>query len=343
MLQLPMLLALAVAPATAVTQETAGPIDPTVRTKGALETVVDAEITITYDGFGVPNVIAGSRGDAYFAEGFLHAQNRFTQMDMTRRLAAGELSALVGPSTYAQDISMRSLRLRSIARACVEGFDAPDRLLLQRYVDGVNAGLADLRVPPPEYAILRTTPEEWAPEDTVLVMLAFSVMLDSSGDLEIRNAAMFDPPVEVRDFLYNPLSRFDAPVPGLESRRPSIPRIPNRDVISLRDLPEPPPPIEYRYDMGDDDDDGPGAPGEDEAEPATTGGDDSSDSSDSSDSTGRTGADDRRLDSERTNPGSNNWGVSGRLTRDGRAILASDPHLQSTLPGRVSPVSMARS
>ena len=161
MLQLPMLLALAVAPATAVTQETAGPIDPTVRTKGALETVVDAEITITYDGFGVPNVIAGSRGDAYFAEGFLHAQNRFTQMDMTRRLAAGELSALVGPSTYAQDISMRSLRLRLIARACVEGFDAPDRLLLQRYVDGVRRA-GGPPGPPPEYAILRTTPEEWA-------------------------------------------------------------------------------------------------------------------------------------------------------------------------------------
>ena len=241
--------------APVLAQDAPTTVDPTVRTSGTVSSdSIKNEVTVTYDGFGVPNVVAQSRGDAYFAQGFLHAQNRYTQMDLTRRFAAGELCALVGASAYGQDVEMRSLRLRSVARACVEGFDETDRQLLKQYVAGVNAGLADLQVPPPEYAILRVSPEAWEMEDTVLVMLAFSVMLDRSGALEIRNAAMFESlPEEVRDYLYNPLSRFDAPIPGLEQRKPSIPRIPDRQAISLRDLPDPPPVIEYRDDIGDDD------------------------------------------------------------------------------------------
>ena len=112
-------------------------------------------------------------------------------------------------------------------------------------------------------------------------------------------------------------------------------RIPTRDVISLRDLPDQPPVIEYRYDM--DDDDGPGGgPG------GAPGGDDSDDGGDGGDGEGEKTEQDgdkkqddvrSRFETERTNPGSNNWAVSGRLTRDGRAILASDPHLQLQLPG----------
>ena len=308
--------------APALAQDAPTTVDPTVRTSGTVSSdSIENEVVLTYDGFGVPTVVAKSRADAYFAEGFLHAQNRFTQMDLIRRFAAGELCELVGASAYDQDVEMRSLRLRSVARACVEGFDETERLLMKRYVDGVNAGLTDLQVPPPEYAILRVSPEAWEMEDTILVMLAYSVMLDRTGAMEIRDAAMFESlPVEVRDFLYSPLSRFDAPIPGLEARKPSIPRIPDRKVISLRELPEQPPVIEYRYDMGDDDD-GPGGPGGagDSDEPKTP----AEPSEEQSKSDG-----DRRLDSERTTPGSNNWGVSGRLTHDGRAILASDPHLQ---------------
>lgn len=280
--------------------------DPTVRTEGSLVTEgVAGTVTVRYDRFGVPDVEAPDRAGAYFAEGFLHAQNRYTQMDVTRRLAAGEISALVGRAALGQDLRMRALRLRTVAAGFVERLDPEAAAQLGAYVDGVNAGLSDLRVPPPEYAILRVTPEPWTLEDTILVMLAFSSMLDSSGDQELRNAAMFDSlPLEVREYLHNPISRFDAPVPGLERRRPSLPRIPTRDVISLRDLPDPPPTREFRHDM---DDDGPGGPG----------------------SVG----DGSRLEDERRMPGSNNWAIGARLTRDGRAILASDPHLQLQLPG----------
>ena len=69
-------------------------VDPTVRTEGvSVSPALDADVTVSYDRFGVPTVEAGGRFDAYFAEGFLHAQNRFTQMDISRRLAAGDTAA----------------------------------------------------------------------------------------------------------------------------------------------------------------------------------------------------------------------------------------------------------
>ena len=126
-------------------------VDPTVRTSGTLDTSgLDAKVTIHYDRLGVPTVDATNRGDAYFAQGFLHAQNRFTQMDVTRRMAAGEVAAMAGRAALGQDIRMRPLRLRSVAAACVANLADGERALLQKYVDGVNAGLSDLKVPPPE-------------------------------------------------------------------------------------------------------------------------------------------------------------------------------------------------
>ena len=72
-------------------------VDPTVRTEGAAtSSSLESDVSVSYDRFGVPTVQAEGRFDAYFAEGFLHAQNRFTQMDISRRLAAGKETRQVG-------------------------------------------------------------------------------------------------------------------------------------------------------------------------------------------------------------------------------------------------------
>lgn len=267
-------------------------VDPTVRTSGSITSeALSAQVEVTYDAYGVPTVRASNRGDAYFAEGFVHAQNRFTQMDVLRRLSAGELAALAGSGAVRQDMQTRPYRLRAVAREVVANLDREDRATLKRYVEGVNAGLADLSVPPPEYAILVAKPEAWNLEDTILVMLSFSLMLEQSADREMANAAIFEAlPLEVREFLFSPISRFDAPIPGFELRKPSIPRIPPREVISLRDMPERPPAKPFNYEQEEE-------------------------------------------HGEEPTPGSNNWAVSGALTHDGRAILASDPHLRLSLPG----------
>ncbi len=293
-------------------------VDPTVRTSGSLASPsVGSPITIDYDEFGVPTVEAADRGDAYFAEGYLHAQNRFTQMDLSRRLSAGELAALIGPDMVGRDREARGFRMRRTALAVVAAMDDAQRAVLASYTRGVNAGLADLPSPPPEYAVIGAAPSEWSEEDSVLVMLSFMRMLDWTAQSEARHAGFFMAmPAPVREFLTHPVSRLDAPVSTLERRRPSILPIPSREVISLREL-EPipetvvvppggggPPRGDFDgfdgFGGGDDDD-----PGEDDAPDARDPG----------------------------TPGSNNWALAGTRTADGRAILASDPHLGLTLPG----------
>lgn len=266
-------------------------VDPTLRTSGeATSSYLQEPVQIDYDGFGVPTIRAEYRNDAFFAEGFVHAQNRFSQMDLSRRIAAGELAALVGPTLVARDQMVRGYRLRSIAQEVVAQMSEADRTTLDTYSAGVNAGLNDLTIAPPEYTILQTEPEPWKPEDTVLVMLAFAMLLEDSGQTESANAAMFRAlPEELREYVYSPIARNDAPIRQLEARRPSLPRIPPREVISLRDLPPAPPTIDPNRD---DEDHGDGE----------------------------------------LSPGSNNWVVTGSRTQDGRAILASDPHLGLTLP-----------
>ena len=278
-------------------------VDPTLRTSGELQSpALSGSVQVDYDAYGVPTIHAPSRKDAFFAEGFVHAQNRFSQMDLSRRLASGELAALVGPMLIQRDRVARGYRLRAVAREVIAMMTAEERAAIESYAAGVNAGLGDLRVSPPEYTILKTEPKPWRAEDTLLVMLAFAMLLEDSGEIESANAAMFRAlPEEVREYIYSPLSRDDAPIRELEKRRPSIPRIPPREVISLRELPKVSAPIEYV--PGEEDDEN---HGEEATQPT----------------------------SPKTGPsrGSNNWAVNASRTRDGRAILASDPHLGLTLP-----------
>ncbi|MCR4376298.1 MAG: penicillin acylase family protein, partial [Acidobacteria bacterium] len=78
---------------------------------------LSAPVTITRDALGVPTVTGTTRGDVARALGFIHAQDRFFQMDLSRRRAAGELSELFGRSALATDRSARLHRFRHRAAA----------------------------------------------------------------------------------------------------------------------------------------------------------------------------------------------------------------------------------
>ncbi len=113
-----------------------------------------APVRIERDALGVPVVRGGSRLDVARATGFLHAQERFFQMDLLRRSAAGELAALFGRPALEMDREARVLRLRLVARRAVKALPPDERDLLAAYTAGVNAGLAALggpavRVPGP--------------------------------------------------------------------------------------------------------------------------------------------------------------------------------------------------
>ena len=119
-----------------------------------------APVTVERDSNGVPTIRGRSRIDVARATGFVHAQDRFFQMDLARRRAAGELSALFGPATVKFDQRHRQHRLRHVAARISSGLPEGQRALLAAYAEGVNEGLAQLAVRPPEYLLLRASPRQ---------------------------------------------------------------------------------------------------------------------------------------------------------------------------------------
>ena len=141
-------------------------------------------VAVTRDANGVPNITGQSRDDVAFATGFVHAQERFFQMDLLRRMPAGELSELFGPKALPTDREHRLHRLRARAELAVKSAPAEEQLHLQRYADGVNAGLKALKTRPWEYLATLTPPRPWTPADSLLVVWA--MYFDLQGNLEPR-------------------------------------------------------------------------------------------------------------------------------------------------------------
>ncbi len=139
-----------------------------------------APVTVERDALGVPTIRAQSRLDAARALGWLHGQDRFFQMDLLRRRSAGELAELVGAVALPLDRGVRLHQFRALAAKITAGFSAEHRALLDAYAAGVNAGLAALGEKPFEYLVLRTAPQPWRPEDSMLVN--FSMWLDLQDD-----------------------------------------------------------------------------------------------------------------------------------------------------------------
>jgi penicillin amidase len=133
---------------------------------------LSAGVTLERDALGVVTITASNRPDVTRALGFVHAQERFFQMDLLRRSGAGELAALVGPAAVELDQRVRLHRPRTGFRATWDRLPADQRATLTTYAAGVNAGLAALAVRPPEYLLLCVQPEPWLPEDTLAVNLA---------------------------------------------------------------------------------------------------------------------------------------------------------------------------
>jgi len=129
-------------------------------------------VTVTRDALGVPTIRGGDRGDLAFATGFVHAQERFFQMDLLRRAGAGELAALLGKALLPVDRERRIHRFGARAGVALAALPEGDRVLLERYAAGVNAGLSGLAARPFEYGVLRATPRPWVAQDTLLVVWA---------------------------------------------------------------------------------------------------------------------------------------------------------------------------
>ena len=192
-----------------------------------------APATVERDAHGVPTVTASSREDLARATGFVHAQDRYFQMDLLRRKAAGELSALFGSAAVEADRRLRIHRFRALAENAVAQGPASDRAIVEAYAEGVNAGLAALGARPFEYLLLRQNPVPWQPADSVLVLFSMFLELhDERGEREAELALMESVlPGELVAFLTPPGTPWDAPLVGgpLE-----VPPVPGPEVVDLR-------------------------------------------------------------------------------------------------------------
>jgi penicillin amidase len=259
---------------------------------------VSAPVVVERDALGIPTIRGETRLDVARATGFVHAQERFFQMDLLRRTAAGELAELFGAAALEMDRGHRLHRFRHRARQAVTTASTQDQALIAAYAAGVNAGLAALSAPPFEYLLLRTAPKPWQPEDTPLVVYAMYVDLQGQQGLResARGVLHERLPPELAAFLDPPGTEWDAPLQGEQFAAPAPP---SPEAFDLRLQPVP------------------GAVSTDAAirqspafalYPAVPAG-----------------------ESEAAS-GSNNWAVAGRLTGHGGALLANDMHLALRVP-----------
>ena len=136
-------------------------------------------ITVIYDALGVPHIAAANLPDLLFAQGYITAQDRLWQMDMTRRFAAGELSAVLGPEYIKVDREQRILGLRQVAERAVANMPPSQRAQFEAYAAGVNAYIAQhQKTLPLEFRFLTYFPHVWTAEDSALVGLSMTEFLN---------------------------------------------------------------------------------------------------------------------------------------------------------------------
>jgi penicillin G amidase len=143
-------------------------------------------VEIAVDRFGVPHVAAQTVEDALFAQGYLHARERFFQMELTRRAAAGRLAELLGAAAVGFDADLRRWNLGPNVARQTAALDGEARAAVEAYARGVNAaidrfGAAGLA---PEFLLLGSAVDPWRVEDTVGVGLMMEMNLTWAADEE---------------------------------------------------------------------------------------------------------------------------------------------------------------
>lgn len=201
---------------------------------------LSAPVSMQRDALGVVTIDAANQADAMRALGFVHAQERYFEMDLMRRSAAGELAELVGPAALDTDKKRRIHRLRARAMRNLAASIGDRQPLLQAYTDGVNAGLACLDVRPWPYLLLRQQPKPWSPVDAVLAGDAMYFDLQGSASTNARDLALSRIQQKIPSTLFALLTRdgtaWDAALIG-EPRGDAV--LPTAEQLDLSKLPMP--------------------------------------------------------------------------------------------------------
>ncbi|HAQ38537.1 MAG TPA: hypothetical protein DCQ58_08520 [Saprospirales bacterium] len=144
-------------------RSTAPDYDGEVKIKGLKE-----EVKVQYDTYGIPHIEAANEADAYFALGYVQAQDRLFQMDMLRRLTSGRLAEILGPDLVEVDKLMRTLSIyekaKLSAKKYMSGNDEPYQKAVLAYLQGVNHYLHHGKLPL-EYTLIKIPKQDFTPED----------------------------------------------------------------------------------------------------------------------------------------------------------------------------------
>ena len=292
-------------------------LDGTIHASG-----LRAPVTVRRDEHGVPHLEAANLDDLLFAQGYVTAQDRLWELDMARRMTAGDAAEILGPRLLEHDRIQRVLALRATAERMTAQLDDQDRRYMQDYARGVNAYIqshADRL--PAEFRLLMYRPQPWTPVDSITVALGMVQMLDEHWPEKVereRITAKLGPTLAAD--LYPSTTWRDHPVmtsqPPISAPDQVIPDVP---------LDKSQTGFEARVQGAGDREQGTAFPllarlgarwlgPRQESDPWTE------------------VLDGSAADCLGCDPGSNEWVVSGAKSASGHAMLSNDMHLQHQIP-----------
>lgn len=249
-------------------------------------------VQIQFDENDIPHIKAKTQRDAFYALGFVHATERSWQLEISRRLASGRLSEILGERTVSLDRFIRTLGIKQAAEKQFEHYPAEIKQLVQAYADGVNAGNQSLGwALPLEYFLTGSKPGYWSAADSVAWSLMMALDLGDNWQKELFRLELSQylstadiwqvmppypgtNPVTTMDFskLYREHQIFKPSQPQVQTSRHSEPYL-----------------LKYADTVG-------------------------------------------WLSDQQEGLGSNNWVLTGKKTVSGKPLLANDPHLGLSAP-----------
>jgi len=158
----------------AAAQAALPPLEGELRVAG-----LTASVTVHRDAEGIPHIRAENVADAWFAQGFVHAQDRLFQMELNRRRALGRSAEWLGAAAFASDALARRLGVEGASRRDAAGLGADARVMIEAYAAGVNAFIASGAPLAIEYQLLGATPELWEGWHTIAVMRRLGLLMGS--------------------------------------------------------------------------------------------------------------------------------------------------------------------
>lgn len=152
---------------------------------------LSGSVTVIRDRNAIPHIFADTALDAYRALGYLHAQDRFFQMEMARRIGAGQLSELIGAAGLRTDRFMRTLGVGRLAEAAVANMSPETRAALDAYTEGVNTWITSPNTGrPPELILLGEQPRPWRAADSAMWGRLMALLLSGNWTDELLRAQL---------------------------------------------------------------------------------------------------------------------------------------------------------